>query len=206
MNLFDLPEKELFDFKEVGLVLRDIALSRIPNRTWLASDQVIYSTEDFEVLLISNSVVLKRPVGSATRRSRFSRFAFAANYDNINDDRPWSTRLNVDRDRYVIRYTWSNSILKVTDRSVFFKTVQGNEEYIDVINETINYCDMEPEIFQRALIEDKNTMNTVMLNYLFRRDLPYHQAEPGVTLHGFLNELELVAKAIPHIQELRKLC
>lgn len=206
MNLFDLPEKELFDFKEVGLVIRDIALSRIPNRRLSASDQVIYSTEDFEVLLISNSVVLKRPAGSATRRSRFSRFAFAANYDNINDDRQWSTRLNVDRDRYVIRYTWSNSILKVTDRSVFFNTVQGNEEYIDVINETINYCDMEPEIFQRALIEDKNTMNTVMLNYLFRRDLPYHQAEPGVTLHGFLNELELVAKAIPHIQELRKLC
>lgn len=205
MNLFDLPEKELFDFKEVGLVIRDIALSRIPNRRLSASDQVIYSTEDFEVLLISNSVVLKRPAAE-NENKWFSRFAFAANYDNINDDRQWSTRLNVDRDRYVIRYTWSNSILKVTDRSVFFNTVQGNEEYIDVINETINYCDMEPEIFQRALIEDKNTMNTVMLNYLFRRDLPYHQAEPGVTLHGFLNGLELVAKAIPHIQELRKLC
>lgn len=206
MNLFDLPEKELFDIKEVGLVLRDIALSRIPDRRLSACDEVIYSTEEFEVLLISNSVVLKKKKFDPGVNAWSSQFALAANYDNINDQRPWSTRLNTDRDRYVIRYTWSNCILKVSDRNVFFNSVQGDEEYIDIVEEHINYSDMEPEIFQRALIESADEMNVIILNYLFRRDLPYHQAEPGVTLHGFLTELDLVAKAVPHIQELRKLC
>lgn len=206
MNLFDLPEKELFDIKEVGLVIRDIALSRIPDRMLSASDQVIYSTEDFEVLLISNSVVLKKHIQDGSNNKWNTRFCFAANYDHMVDERPWSTRYNVDRDRYVIRYTWANSILKVNDRNVFFSSVQGNEEYIDVIEEHIHYSDMEPEIFQRALIESPMQMNVIMLNYLFRRDLPYHQAEPGITLHGYLTELELLSKVVPHIAELRKLC
>lgn len=206
MNLFDLPEKELFDIKEVGLVLRDIALSRIPDRMLSASDEVIYSTEDFQVLLISNSVVLKKRKYDSGENKWSTRFALAANYDDMNDQRPWSTRLNVDRGRYVIRYTWSNCILKVSDIDVYYSTVRGDEEYIDIVEEHINYSDMEPEIFQRSLIESADEMNVIILNYLFRRDLPYHQAEPGVTLHGFLTELDLVAKAVPHIQELRKLC
>lgn len=206
MNLFDLPEKELFDIKEVGLVLRDIALSRIPNRMLSASDEVIYSTEDFEVQLISNSVVLQKRIQDGSHNKWHTRFSFAANYDKMIDERPWSTRYNADRDRYVIRYTWDNSILKVYDRNVFFSSVQGNEEYIDVIEEHIRYSDMEPEVFQRALIETPMVMNVIMLNYLFRRDLPYHQAEPEITLYGYLTELELMAKVVPHIQELRKLC
>lgn len=206
MNLFDLPEKELFDIKEVGLVIRDIAMSRIPYRKLSASDQVLYSTEEFSVLLLSNSVVLKRTATSPGDPRWSPRFGIAAKYDCLGDERHWSTRYNSDRSLYIIRNTWSNSILKVSDKNVFIHSVQGDEEYIDVIEEHIRYSDMEPEIFQRALIENEDDMNAIMLNYLFRRDLPYHQAEPGVSLHGYLTELELISKVVPHIAEIRKLC
>lgn len=205
MNLFDLPERDLFNIKEVGLCIRDLALSRIPNRRISASDQCIYSTEDFHILLISNSVVLKKPqvVGENKWSSRFS---FAVNYDDMNDDRPYSTRYNADRERYVIRHSYTDSILKVTDRNVYFTTVKGDEEYIDTIQEFINYSDMEPEIFQRSLVETPDIMNVIMLNYLFRRDIPYMHTEPDITLHGYLTELELMLKAFPHLEEIRKLC
>lgn len=205
MNLFDLPKKELFNIKEVGLCIRDLALSRIPTRRISDSDECIYSTKEFNILLISNSVVLKTPVKEGENKWS-TRFAFAANYDDMNDDRPYSTRYNYERERYVIRHNSSDHILKVNNNDVFYTSVKGNEQYIEPILETPIFSDMEPVIFQRSLIEPPDIMNVIMLNYLFRRDIPYMHTEPDITLHGYVTELELMLKAFPHLEEIRKLC
>lgn len=206
MNLFDLPLEELNKVREVCSYMLAITRKRIPDRRLSSSDEVILNTTDFDLLLISNSLVLKRKPDKPNEGFWDTRFAFAINYSDMTDDRPYSTRYNTDKNRYLIRHSSSNSIMLCTDRTIFYNSPTGNEEYIDVLVENDDFTEMEGEIFQKSLVQSKDFMNIIMLNYLLRREVPYMYKEPDITFHGFESEIGLVYKAYDYIEELRKLC
>lgn len=206
MNLFDLPLEDLNKVREVCTCMLAIARKRIPNRRITDMDVDLISTKDFNLILMNNSLALKRSVLKPTENKWSARFAFVVNYGDMTDDRPYSTRLNTDKGRYLIRHSSSNSILLCTDRNIFYNSPTGSEEYLDVLLENDDFTQMEGEIFQKSLMYSKEYMNIIMLNYLLRKDVPYMYKEPHITFHGFESELDLVYKAYDHIEEISKLC
>lgn len=206
MNLFDLPIEELNKVREVCTCLLAIARKRIPHRRITDMDVDLLNKPDLNLILMNNSLALKRSVLKETENKWSARFAFVVNYGDMTDDRPYSTRLNTDKGRYLIRHNYSNSILLCTDRNIFYNSPTGSEEYLDVLTENDDFTQMEGEIFQKSLMYSKEYMNVIMLNYLLRRDVPYMNKEPDITFHGFESELDLVYKAYDYIEELRCLC
>lgn len=212
MNLSDWSKDDLLRIKEVGLVIRDIALDCVGNnRKVIDTDRTLFECDEFKLDKISNCIILRKRVVDVNDWA--VRFSFAVNIDEFTDKRQFSTRYQADTKRFCIRRSLYNSIMKVNSNNVWYTNPCGTEEYIDVLQERDDIHEMEGEIFQRSLVLDDEEMNAAIMNYLFRQDVPYLVLDNAdgcvvsdpreVLFIGYAQELDTMLDAYDYLDELK---
>lgn len=201
MNLADLPYCDLMKIKEVGLAIRDIAIHNAMSFHPMESIERksnIIRNDKFTVKYIGSSVALIQPshdIGTA-----WSSFSFAVNTSEASDKRVWSTRLQEDTKRYCIRESTDNKILLVDKHKAFFCTPQSDDRYLETLSEYDDFENMQAELFQKSLVLNTNEMNTLILNYIFRKEF---NSVLYTIMIGYTDNVHLMLEAHEYIEELR---
>lgn len=202
MNLSDLSYDELMKIKEVGLFVRDVAYRILPHRSISSADEVLYRTEDYEILIISNSIILQKNENTLAWLTNPS---LAVTFSELDKGVPYSTSFRSYNKRYLIRWSIENKILVANKPNISFNNITiTDESYIEVLNEYDTFEEMQGEIFQKSLVLNSDEMNVALLNYLFRKELQYSQSDEEFIFTGHTDEVGVMLKVHESLEDLRK--
>lgn len=209
MNLVDLCYEDLMKVKEVGLVLKDIAKYLIEVKKVYLEDRIIFQQEDAVVYVMNPSSIFLIENDDLLNNLSWGRecgykLSFGVNYCKMMDTRGYSTRFSTEKRRVQIKVHDENKVICWNNKPR--RSSLAQEKYLEPLPDIYD----EAAFFQSSLIHTPDEMNALVLNFLFRNEVPetahIYNFDYDVVFISNVTKLKTMLDAHKYIEQLRKLC
>lgn len=198
MNLADCSYLEWLAVQEVCLFIRDVCDEMILDDV-TQMDAVLYESDSFKIMKISNSIILQDNLDVDIRRDTF---IFAANADPMDDNRHFSTRWHWNTSRVGIR-EGNGNILKVDSTNWFWREPRDEDEYLPTLVHVHNEEELQGELFQKSLVYSTEEINVMIMNFMLKDTLGECNTKTYV---GLIDKIDRIFAARAELPEMMKKC
>lgn len=153
------------------------------------------------IFLIENDDLLNN---LSWRRECGYKLSFGVNYCTIMDARGYSTRFSTEKRRVQIKVHDENKVICWNNKPR--RSSLSQEKYLEPLPDVYD----EAAFFQSSLIHTPDEMNALVLNFLFRNEVPETvqmcNFDYDVVFISNVTKLKTMLDAHKYIEQLRKLC